>query len=137
MQKAQDQYISNICMRVNAKLGGATYGANGSLARLNPSWGRVPTMIMGADVSHASPGDNSSGLMAAFTMSLNRHFTRFAAQCEINGNRVEIISTHIINSKLQSMVQMWAQMYAGYLSQQLVCCCNRRFVGQVGNCNSW
>lgn len=120
VQKAQDQYISNVCMKVNAKLGGATCMAAGGLARLNPAFGKVPTMIIGADVSHASPGDDSSGSMAAFTMSMDRAFTRYAANCETNGNRVEIISTNIINTKLKEMVKMWAQNFAGHTPQQVL-----------------
>ena len=112
--------MSNVCMKVNAKLGGATCFATGVLTRMNPNFGKVPTMIIGADVSHASPGDDSSGSMAAFTMSLDKQFTRFAAVCETNGNRVEIISTSIINNQLKMMVENWAKMYAGHLPHQVL-----------------
>lgn len=118
--KAQDQYISNVCMKVNAKLGGATCVAKGGLTKINPNWGKVPTMIIGADVSHASPGDTSSGSMAAITMSLDREFTRYAAQCETNGDRVEIIATHIIDTKLRDMVQHWSTLYAGNTPHQVI-----------------
>jgi eukaryotic translation initiation factor 2C len=120
VQKAQDQYISNVCMKVNAKLGGSTCFANGGLSRLNPNFGKVPTMIIGADVSHAAPGDDSSGSMAAFTMSLDKQFTRYAAKCETNGQRVEIITTHNINTALKDMVQMWSKMYGGNTPHQVL-----------------
>jgi eukaryotic translation initiation factor 2C len=106
VQNAQDQYISNVCMKVNAKLGGATCAAIGGLSRLNPNRGKFPTMILGADVTHAVPGDDSSGSMAAFTMSIDRQFTRYAAKCETNGQRVEIITTHNIHTALGDMVRM-------------------------------
>jgi eukaryotic translation initiation factor 2C len=120
VMKAQDQYISNVCMKVNAKLGGATCVATGGLARLNPNFGKVPTMIIGADVSHAAPGDDTSGSMAALTMSLDRQFLRYAAQCETNGHRVEIITTSIIQTKLKAMVEQWSKMYAGHTPQQVI-----------------
>ncbi|KIV99831.1 uncharacterized protein PV09_08501 [Verruconis gallopava] len=120
VERCQDQYISNVCMKVNAKLGGGTCIASGMLTRMNPKWAKVPTMIIGADVSHASPGDDSSGSKAAFTISLDKHFVRFAAECETNGSRVEIISTHIIESKLKAMVQAWAKSYGGHTPHQVI-----------------
>jgi eukaryotic translation initiation factor 2C len=89
VQKAQDQYISNVCMKVNAKLGGSTCKAVGSLDRIDKTFKTSPTMIIGADVSHAAPGIEGQGSMAAITCSQDKDFTRYSALCNTNGNRVE------------------------------------------------
>ncbi|KAF9638526.1 putative eukaryotic translation initiation factor 2c protein [Lasiodiplodia theobromae] len=110
VMKNQDQYHSNVCMKVNAKLGGFTSKATGALAKIAPSNAKIPTMAIGADVSHPAPGalkDGSTGSFAAITMSLNPTLTRYAAQCDTNGFRVEMISTPNIDNLLGRMVTHW------------------------------
>lgn len=105
--KCQDQYISNVCMKVNAKLGGSTCRAASTvLAKLDPTFAKIPTLIIGADVSHGAPG-SEDGSMAAITASMTPDFTRYAALCQTNGNRVEIISTAIIMEQLKKLVELW------------------------------
>ncbi|OJD34765.1 piwi domain-containing protein [Diplodia corticola] len=110
VMKNQDQYHSNVCMKVNAKLGGFTSRAQGALAKIAPSNAKIKTMAIGADVSHPAPGalkDGSTGSFAAITMSLDLSLTRYAAQCDTNGFRVEMISTPNINNLLGRMVTHW------------------------------
>ena len=49
-------------------------------------------MIIGADVSHSSPGSLQPS-MAAVTVMADRLGTRYTAACETNGHRVEMITT--------------------------------------------
>ncbi|KAF1987595.1 Piwi-domain-containing protein [Aulographum hederae CBS 113979] len=110
VMKNQAQYISNVCMKVNAKLGGSTCKASGSImAKIGPSHMKLPTMIMGADVSHVAPGAPGQSV-AAITMSINRDCTRYAAQCASNGQRVEIISTANIRNLCGKMFKMWSEL---------------------------
>ena len=51
--KCQGQYISNVCMKFNAKLGGTTCRAVGPTSAGPLGQFKVPTMVIGADVSHA------------------------------------------------------------------------------------
>ncbi|TID14019.1 Piwi-domain-containing protein [Venturia nashicola] len=107
VSRCQDQYISNVCMKVNAKLGGSTCRAASTvLAKLDPTFAKIPTLIIGADVSHASPG-SEEGSMAALTASMTTDFTRYAALCQSNGQRVEIISTEIIMKQLKQLIELW------------------------------
>jgi eukaryotic translation initiation factor 2C len=89
--KAQPQYCSNLCMKINAKLGGSTsrVGLSKPLIKEAPSkfFEQHPkTMIVGADVSHASPGSPQAS-MAALTMSMDKHASRYAAAVQTNGHR--------------------------------------------------
>lgn len=55
--QAKPQYCSNVCMKVNAKLGGATcFLDKGD----HPLFGKEASIIVGADVSHPAPGINKA-----------------------------------------------------------------------------
>lgn len=98
--KNNAQYISNVLMKVNAKLGGTTAKSNVKTA-LPPY-----TMIIGADVSHSSPGSPAPS-MAAMTCSSDTFGSRYMASCENNMDRNEIISHANIYSMLMPMVREW------------------------------
>ncbi|KAI9834225.1 MAG: hypothetical protein M1819_003063 [Sarea resinae] len=109
VQKCNAQYISNVCMKINAKLGGCT-----SKVGKKPPTGHfaVPTMIIGADVSHPSPGSDAPS-MAAMTVSLDKYCARYAAGCETNGHRVEMITTANIDCILRSLIMNWVTTTGG------------------------
>ncbi|KAF2087202.1 Piwi-domain-containing protein [Saccharata proteae CBS 121410] len=108
VNKCQDQYISNVCMKVNAKLGGYTSEARGIIPRTFKSNPNVTTMCLGGDVSHPAPGmDKTAGSFAAITMSLNLSLTRYAACVNTNGHRLELITPENISAMLLKMVKHW------------------------------
>ena len=112
VQKGNPQYYSNVLMKVNAKLGGCT-----SQVVPHPSSGfakgfLAPTMIIGADVSHASPGSQMPS-MAAMAVSFDRHAGRYAAACQTNGRRVEIITETNFRNMLGPLAQQWMSTVAG------------------------
>jgi eukaryotic translation initiation factor 2C len=85
---AKPQYLSNLCMKINAKLGGSSTALEKSPTSLNET---STTMIIGADVSHASPA-NATRSYASMVGSTNVTGTRFAAIANTNGTRTECIS---------------------------------------------
>ncbi|KAF2859346.1 Piwi-domain-containing protein [Piedraia hortae CBS 480.64] len=103
VQKALEQYISNVCMKVNAKLGGAT-----SLAVNNTNTNLVKpgTAIIGADVSHAAPGSTTPS-MAAITCSADIYASRYWGLAETNGFRQEIISPDNIHTVFGELIRAW------------------------------
>jgi len=88
VEQAKEQYCSNICLKVNAKMGGVNVNLSSGD---HPLYGQATTMIIGADVSHASPG-NPTGSYASMVGSTNLQGTRFAAIANTNGTRSECIS---------------------------------------------
>jgi eukaryotic translation initiation factor 2C len=112
VQKCQGQYISNVCMKFNAKLGGSTARAVGAKSGGSTGIFSVPTAVIGADVSHAAPGSEAAS-MAAMTLSMDKLGIRYAAACETNGYRVEMITTDNINTMLKPMLQSWTQNVGG------------------------
>jgi eukaryotic translation initiation factor 2C len=109
--KGNPQYYSNVLMKVNAKLGGCTTSAEPA-----PNSGfkgvKEPTMFIGGDVSHASPGSPQAS-MAAITVSFDRFGGRYAAACQTNGHRVEMISESNWNYCLKPLCEQWLSNVGG------------------------
>ncbi|TPX18236.1 uncharacterized protein E0L32_002745 [Thyridium curvatum] len=106
--KASPQYCSNVAMKVNCKLKGIncrTVPPKG----MNTFFG-APTMVIGADVSHPSPGADDPSF-AAMTVSMDKDATFFAASCQTNGFREEIIRPTNIESMLTHVFQKWVKMF--------------------------
>ncbi|KAF2815524.1 Piwi-domain-containing protein [Mytilinidion resinicola] len=108
--KLDSQYASNVCMKINAKLGGSTSRATGTaLARVNPKFATTSMMCVGADVSHPAPGSGSSeaASFAAITVSQDSHFARYTAECNTNGRRLEMITTQNIDTHFKNQAKTW------------------------------
>jgi eukaryotic translation initiation factor 2C len=104
VQKCSPQYISNICLKVNAKLGGATCSVSGHPAAAKMLSG--PTMIIGADVTHGSVGTDADSI-ASMTMSRDRAFAKYMGMVHANGKRQEIIQAEPINQMIQKLMASW------------------------------
>lgn len=103
VRKCQGQYISNVLMKFNAKLGGTT----SKVANKGPGGHfKVSTIIVGADVSHAAPGSLQPS-MAAVTCSLDKTACRYAAAVETNGHRVEMITQSNLENMLAPLFREW------------------------------
>ncbi|KAI9798585.1 MAG: hypothetical protein M1833_004722 [Piccolia ochrophora] len=104
VEKANTQYMSNVCMKFNAKLGGTT----ARVAGRNPILGHFtkPSIMIGADVSHPAPMSDAPS-MAALTCSLDKIGVRFSAAVETNGYRVEMISPESFRTMLLPLVDHW------------------------------
>ena len=105
--KNAPQYCSNVLMKFNCKLGGTT-----SAIKSKTKYFEEPTMIIGADVSHAAPGLEQAS-MAAMTVSIDRTCSRYAAAVESNGSRVEMISSDNFNAMLTPLVDYWQKNVGG------------------------
>ncbi|KAF2871011.1 eukaryotic translation initiation factor 2C 2 [Massariosphaeria phaeospora] len=117
------QYISNVCMKINAKLGGATAVAKSvTIPKIAPKSATIPTMIVGADVSHPAPGANSgeAASFAAISMSCDSVFAKYWADVQTNGNRVEMVTTANIHDHFSPMAQKWMQRVGRGMAPQRV-----------------
>ena len=107
--KNAPQYHSNVLMKVNAKLGGTTCNAK---APKGPNGFPRPTLVIGADVSHAAPGILAPSY-AAMTVSMDREAARYAAGVQTNGHRVEMIATRNLREMLLPLIRNWMQTVSG------------------------
>ncbi|OLL23587.1 Protein argonaute [Neolecta irregularis DAH-3] len=92
--KSNLQYIGNVMMKVNKKLGGINWRIDQedhALSKINAS------IVLGGDVCHAAPGSLMPSL-ATLTSSMDRAAANYTGQGRSQGNRIEIIQD------LQSMI---------------------------------
>ncbi|OAV97009.1 hypothetical protein PTTG_11651 [Puccinia triticina 1-1 BBBD Race 1] len=74
VKNAKDQYLSNLALKINLKIG----GLNHRLSDLEPACGGVPTMIVGADLTHNNLSLKMKPSIAALVGSLDRTLLKFA-----------------------------------------------------------
>lgn len=108
VMKNQPQYCSNVLMKFNCKLGGTTCAI-----KFKKAYFDVPTMIIGADVSHAAPGMVDMASMAAMTVSLDKTCSRYGAAVQSNGHRVEMITSSNIHEMLRPLCEWWISNVGG------------------------
>ncbi|KAK8011517.1 eukaryotic translation initiation factor 2c [Apiospora arundinis] len=98
----EDAFWSNICLKVNAKLGSTAYTSSESFP--------YPTMIVGLDVSHAAPGSEEQS-MAAMSVSLDRCAAFYGGSCQTNGVRKEIVEYSVMKDLLDDLLKHWATVF--------------------------
>ncbi|BFG20779.1 hypothetical protein CerSpe_070530 [Prunus speciosa] len=92
--KLNDQYITNVLLKINAKLGGMN-----SLLTVEHSpsihlVSKCPTLILGMDVSHGSPGRSDVPSIAAVVSSRNwPSISHYRAAVRTQSPRVEMIAS--------------------------------------------
>ncbi|KAG0006440.1 argonaute 1 [Modicella reniformis] len=97
IQKANDQYCRLLACKINTKLGGvvSTLAPNDM-----PFMEKRNTLIIGADVSHPSPGeDNNKPSIASVVASIDDDGYKFIGRLFLQDARLEVIET------LQTVVQ--------------------------------
>ncbi|KAK4440323.1 protein argonaute 2 [Sesamum alatum] len=87
--KGQDQYLANLCLKINAKLGGSNFELIGDL----PHFGSGDhVMFIGADVNHPGPMNVSCPSIAAVVGTVNwPAANRYAARVSPQEHRTEKI----------------------------------------------
>nr|ACZ04920.1 argonaute 4-like protein [Pelargonium x hortorum] len=92
--RVNDQYLTNVLLKINAKLG----GLNSMLAIEHspsiPMVSKVPTIIVGMDVSHGSPGQSDVPSIAAVVSSRQwPSISRYRASVRTQSPKVEMIDS--------------------------------------------
>uniref|UniRef100_A0A1I7TGW4 Protein argonaute-1 n=2 Tax=Caenorhabditis tropicalis TaxID=1561998 RepID=A0A1I7TGW4_9PELO len=90
------QTISNICMKMNVKLGGVNCIL---VPNVRPKIFRDSVIFLGADITHPPAGDSRKPSVAAVVGSMDAHPSKYSATVRVQPNRKEIILD------LASMVQ--------------------------------
>ncbi|XP_053203098.1 protein argonaute-3-like [Panonychus citri] len=86
-----NSYLSNLLLKINLKLGGCNLKLNeASVINNRCSILTRKTMVVGIDVNHPSPGENSCSI-AAVVGSIDEDFSRYRTVIEANAERDEIV----------------------------------------------
>ncbi|CAH1436777.1 unnamed protein product [Lactuca virosa] len=90
--KINDQYVTNMLLKINAKMGGINSLLSVELSNAIPLVSRNPTIIFGMDVSHGSPGRADVPSIAAVVSSRKwPQISRYRASVRAQSARVEMI----------------------------------------------
>ncbi|GMG98489.1 hypothetical protein Nepgr_000329 [Nepenthes gracilis] len=90
--KLSDQYLENVALKINVKAGGQNTVLEDAIARRIPILSDCPTIIIGADVTHASPGEESVPSIAAVVASMDwPEVTTYRGLVSAQNPREEII----------------------------------------------
>uniref|UniRef100_A0A7N0U702 Protein argonaute 7 n=2 Tax=Kalanchoe fedtschenkoi TaxID=63787 RepID=A0A7N0U702_KALFE len=91
-QKCLGQYLENVAMKINVKVGGRNTVLVDALSRRIPLVSDAPTIIFGADVTHPQPGEDSSPSIAAVVASMDwPEVTKYRGLISSQSHRQEII----------------------------------------------
>ncbi|KAJ7947911.1 Argonaute family protein [Quillaja saponaria] len=69
--KLSNQYLENVSLKINVKVGGRNTVLNDALQKRIPLVTDCPPIIFGADVTHPQPGEDSSPSIAAVVASMD------------------------------------------------------------------
>ncbi|KAG5239467.1 protein argonaute 4A [Salix suchowensis] len=91
--KVNDQYLTNVLLKINAKLGGMNSLLSTEHAPSIPLVSKRPTLILGMDVSHGSPGHSDVPSIAAVVSSRQWPLiSRYRASVRTQSQKVEMIA---------------------------------------------
>ncbi|XP_065940936.1 protein argonaute-2 isoform X4 [Magallana gigas] len=96
VNKTTPQTLSNLCLKINVKLGGIN---NILLPSIRPKVFREPVIFLGANVTHPPAGDKLKPSIAAVVGSMDAHPSRYSSTVRVQQHRQEIIQ------ELSSMVR--------------------------------
>ncbi|KAJ6846013.1 protein argonaute 4B-like [Iris pallida] len=92
--RVNDQYLTNVLLKINAKLGGINSYLQIERASQLPHVSSCPTIILGMDVSHGSPGQSDVPSIAAVVSSRAwPSISRYRASVRTQSPKVEMIDS--------------------------------------------
>ncbi|KAJ9145671.1 hypothetical protein P3X46_028026 [Hevea brasiliensis] len=110
--KMSKQYLANVALKINVKVGGRNTVLVDALSRRIPLVSDRPTIIFGADVTHPHPGEDSSPSIAAVVASQDwPEITKYAGLVCAQAHRQELI---------QDLFKEWQDPVRGKVSGGMI-----------------
>ncbi|KAL8188583.1 hypothetical protein R6Q57_029871 [Mikania cordata] len=110
--KMSKQYLANVALKINVKVGGRNTVLRDAISRRIPNVSDVPTIIFGADVTHPHPGEDSSPSIAAVVASQDwPEITKYAGLVCAQAHRQELI---------QDLFKEWQDPNKGKMSGGMI-----------------
>ncbi|CAK1540116.1 unnamed protein product [Leptosia nina] len=119
VNKTSPQTLSNLCLKINVKLG----GINSILVpSIRPKVFNEPVIFLGVDVTHPPAGDNKKPSIAAVVGSMDAHPSRYAATVRVQqhseNDRQEIV--HELSSMVQELLMMFYKSTGGFKPHRII-----------------
>jgi len=95
--RGREQYLANLAMRINHKVGGVNTQITASIAATFPILGRngsKPFIVFGADISHPTSFDSTEQSVGAVVASMDPFLGQFAARVLSLEHRQEKLTMH-------------------------------------------
>ncbi|KAL5209891.1 hypothetical protein ABZP36_005514 [Zizania latifolia] len=93
VQKGGKQYLENLALKMNPKVGGRNTVLEDALHKRIPLLTDVPTIVFGADVTHPSRGEDASPSIAAVVASMDwPEVSKYKCLLSSQNHRQEIIA---------------------------------------------
>ncbi|KAL9268774.1 argonaute PNH1-like protein [Drosera capensis] len=110
--KVTRQYLANLSLKINVKMGGRNTVLLDALSLRIPMVSDIPTIIFGADVTHPEKGEDSSPSIAAVVASQDwPEATKYAGLVSAQSHRQEII---------QDLYKTWQDPQLGTVSGGMI-----------------
>lgn len=110
--KMSKQYLANVALKINVKVGGRNTVLVDAISRRIPLVSDRPTIIFGADVTHPHPGEDSSPSIAAVVASQDwPEVTKYAGLVCAQAHRQELI---------QDLFKTWQDPVRGTVSGGMI-----------------
>nr|CAB3487954.1 unnamed protein product [Digitaria exilis] len=110
--KMSKQYLANVALKINVKVGGRNTVLVDALTRRIPLVSDRPTIIFGADVTHPHPGEDSSPSIAAVVASQDwPEVTKYAGLVSAQAHRQELI---------QDLFKVWQDPQRGTVTGGMI-----------------
>ncbi|KAK8337586.1 hypothetical protein V6Z11_A09G199300 [Gossypium hirsutum] len=110
--KMRKQYLANVALKINVKVGGRNTVLVDAISRRIPLVSDRPTIIFGADVTHPHPGEDSSPSIAAVVASQDwPEITKYAGLVCAQAHRQELI---------QDLFKTWQDPVRGTVSGGMI-----------------
>ncbi|XP_020084253.1 protein argonaute 1B-like isoform X3 [Ananas comosus] len=110
--KMSKQYLANVALKINVKVGGRNTVLMDALTRRIPLVSDRPTIIFGADVTHPHPGEDSSPSIAAVVASQDwPEVTKYAGLVSAQAHRQELI---------QDLFKVWQDPQRGTITGGMI-----------------
>ncbi|KAM4521292.1 protein argonaute-4-like isoform 3-T3 [Fundulus diaphanus] len=111
--KTSPQTLSNLCLKINAKLGGIN---NVLVPHQRPSVFQQPVIFLGADVTHPPAGDGKKPSIAAVVGSMDGHPSRYCATVRVQTSRQDtsqeqLFSQEVIQDLTNMVRELLIQFY--------------------------
>lgn len=92
VKSSNKQYLENVALKINVKVGGSNTVLNDAIAKQIPHVSDKATLILGADVTHPQPGEDSSPSIAAVVGCMDWPWvTKYRGVVSAQPHREEII----------------------------------------------
>ncbi|KAJ7297230.1 hypothetical protein O6H91_Y072000 [Diphasiastrum complanatum] len=110
--KMSKQYLANVALKINVKVGGRNTVLVDALSRRLPLVSDMPTIIFGADVTHPQPGEDCSPSIAAVVASQDwPEVTKYAGLVCAQAHRQELI---------QDLYKTWVDPQQGTITGGMI-----------------